>query len=146
MLRGMVPICGCFAVSMVALVWIHSSSMVLRALSDSEESVAAHGAVMFSGGCFAAEEFLVDVLPSRSSSLLADALLSRLLRRMLCLLEDYHLRLHIIAGDQRVELFCVRFSCLGLSRGGSPHLMFLALFVVWTSLVIHGLLATLCTP
>jgi hypothetical protein len=42
---------------------------------------------MFSGGCFATEEFSVDALPSRSSSLLADALLSRLLGRMLCRLE-----------------------------------------------------------
>ena len=87
MLRGFVPIRGCFAASMVALVWSLSSSVVLRALSDSEESVAALGAVMFSGGCFAAEEFLVDALPSKSSSLPADALLSRLLGRMLCRLE-----------------------------------------------------------
>jgi len=99
------------------------------------------GRSCFSGGCFAAEEFSMDALPSRSSSLPADALLSRLLRRMLCRLEVYHLWLHINAGDQRVELFCVRFSCLGLSCGGSPHLMFLASFVLWTSLVIHGLLA-----
>ena len=77
--RGLVPIRGCFAVSMVALVWSYSSPVVLKALSDSEESVVAHGR-----SCFPA-----DALPSRSSSLPADALLSRLLGRMLCRLEIF---------------------------------------------------------
>jgi hypothetical protein len=56
------------------LVWSYSSLMILRALSDSEESVATCGSVMFSSGCFAAEGFSVDALPPRSSSLLVDAL------------------------------------------------------------------------
>ncbi|KAG0551869.1 hypothetical protein BDA96_01G460500 [Sorghum bicolor] len=74
--------------------------------------------VVSSGRCFAVEVAWTDALPSGG----------------------YHLRLHINTGDQRVELFCVRFSCLGLSCGGSPTLCFLISFVLWTSLVIHELL------
>ena len=124
-----------------ALVWSYSSPVVMRALSDLEELVAARGSVMFSRGCFAAEGFSVDTLPPRSSSLLADALLLRLLEQMLCCLEGFHLPLHFTAGYQHVELFCIRFSYMGLSCGGSPTSCLLLLFVWWTSLVIHRLLA-----
>ncbi|KAG0533119.1 hypothetical protein BDA96_04G165200 [Sorghum bicolor] len=38
----------------------------------------------------------------------------------------FYLRLHFTTSYQRVELFCIRFSYLGLPCGRSPHLMYLA--------------------
>ena len=123
MLRGFVPIRGCFAASMVALVWSLSSSVVLRALSDSEESVAAHGAVM------------VDALPSKSSSLPADALLSRLLGRMLCRLEVYLPQLKALVWFWIIDETLILTSILSVCRlneVGTCQVMIMVMMVTTT--------------
>ena len=124
-----------------ALVWSYSSPVVLRALSEWEESVAMCSSVIFSDRCSAVENrrevfgrcFATEVIVSCGKCFSVEVAWTNVL-----LFGGFHLRLHFTPGYQRVELFCIRFSYLELSCGWSPTLCFLLLFVL--SLVIHRLL------
>jgi len=139
---------GCFATGAIgdelssphALVWSYSSPVVLRALSDSEESIVGRGSVIFSGGCFAAEGFSVDALPLIEVIVCSGGCFAFKVAWTDALsFGDFYLRLHFTTRHQHVELFYIRFSYLVLSCGGFPTSFFLLSFLLWTSLVIHGL-------